>query len=75
MLDVRHIFARFEKVHIFALALAGTAPLNLFTIHRPSSKIIVWKKPLVSILIPARNEEHTIARCLRLVFRPGLPPL
>lgn len=73
MLDVRHILVHFERVHIFALALAGIALLNLCTIRRLSSKIIIREKPPVSVLIPVRNEEHTIARCLRSLLVQDYP--
>ncbi len=67
------IFAHFERVHIFALTLAGIALVNLLTLRKPNRKITALEKPLVSVLIPARNEEHTITRCLQSLFSQDYP--
>ncbi len=67
------IFAHFERVHIFALALVGIALCNLLTLRKPNRKIVTLEKPLVSILIPARNEEGTITRCLQSLLSQDYP--
>lgn len=73
MPNLQSILVHFERVHIFALALAGIAFLNLFTIRRPTSKTASTEKPLVSVLVPARNEERTIARCLQSLLAQDYP--
>lgn len=67
------IFAHFERVHIFALALAGIALFNLLTLRKPNRNIVALEKPSVSILIPARNEEHTITKCLQSLLAQDYP--
>lgn len=67
------IFAHFERVHTFALALVGIALFNLLTLRKPKRNIVALEKPSVSILIPARNEEHTITRCLQSLLAQDYP--
>ncbi|MGA2368390.1 MAG: glycosyltransferase [Dehalococcoidia bacterium] len=48
--------------------------LNLFTLKRPSKKAgLPTDLPLVSVLIPARNEENNIANCLASVMQQDYP--
>jgi len=48
--------------------------LNLVALKRPSRKAVVpFHKPLVSVLIPARNEERNIGRCLKSVLNQDYP--
>ncbi len=48
--------------------------LNLFTLKRPSKKAdLPADLPLVSVLIPARNEENNIAKCLMSVLQQDYP--
>ncbi|MEN3188913.1 MAG: glycosyltransferase, partial [Atribacterota bacterium] len=73
MFDQGTIFTHFERVHIFAIVLAGIAFFNLLTIQKPTRRGITSEKPLVSILIPARNEERTITRCLQSILAQDYP--
>ena len=48
--------------------------LNLLTLKRPSTKAgLPADPPLVSVLIPARNEEKNIANCLASVLKQDYP--
>jgi chlorobactene glucosyltransferase len=48
--------------------------LNLLTLKRPSKKAgLPAEPPLVSVLIPARNEEKNIANCLTSVLQQDYP--
>jgi len=48
--------------------------LNLAALKRPSRKASVpLDQPLVSVLIPARNEEKNIGRCLDSVLNQDYP--
>jgi chlorobactene glucosyltransferase len=48
--------------------------LNLRYLKTPSTESeIPHKAPMVSILIPARNEEHKIAQCLESLFKQDYP--
>jgi chlorobactene glucosyltransferase len=75
MPDLGDIVVHFQRVHIFALAIGIIALLNLFTIRRPTPKLLSREKPLVSVLVPARNEEHNIQKCLRSLFVQDYPRL
>jgi chlorobactene glucosyltransferase len=59
----------FENIYFFIAAAAGLFALymavrNLLFIHRNSLRPFVTNGPKVSVLIPVRNEEQTIGRCL-----------
>jgi len=75
MPDLGDIVVHFQRVHIFALAIGIIALLNLFTIRRSTPKLLSREKPLVSVLVPARNEEHNIQKCLRSLFAQDYPRL
>ncbi|WP_161888312.1 glycosyltransferase [Pontibacter russatus] len=48
--------------------------LALLVLNRKSYGLLVTQQPRVSILIAARNEEHTILRCLRAIAALDYPP-
>ena len=75
MPDLGDIAVHFQRVHIFALAIGIIALLNLFTIRRLTSKPLSKEKPLVSVLVPARNEEQNIQKCLRSLLAQDYPHL
>jgi len=59
----------FEKIYFLIAAATGLFALymavrNLLFIHRNSLRPFVTNGPRVSVLIPVRNEELTIGRCL-----------
>ncbi|MBL7005530.1 MAG: glycosyltransferase [Spirochaetia bacterium] len=59
----------FENIFFLIAAAAGLFALymavrNLLFIHRNSLRPFVVNGPMVSVLIPVRNEEKTIGRCL-----------
>jgi chlorobactene glucosyltransferase len=59
----------FENIYFFIAAVAGLFALymavrNLLFIYRNSLRPFVINGPKVSVLIPVRNEEQTIGRCL-----------
>lgn len=59
----------FENIYFLIAAAAGLFALymavrNLLFIYRNSLRPFVTNGPKVSVLIPVRNEEHTIGRCL-----------
>ena len=47
---------------------------NQRTLARPLARLWDDDAPLVSVLVPARNEEDTIAQLPAVAPRPGLPP-
>ena len=50
--------------------------LNLKNLKRPDARSRVPAgKPLISVLVPARNEEETIERCLNLYSSRTIPTL
>ena len=48
---------------------------NQRTLARPLARLWDGDAPLVSVLVPARNEEHTIAQCLRSLLAQDYPRL
>ncbi|GEM_PF-2004364 len=75
MPNLEDIVVHFQRVHIFALATGIIVLLNLFTIQRPLPKPFPNGKPLVSVLVPVRNEERTIGKCLRSLLAQDYPYL
>ncbi len=67
-----------DQVIVTTLVLVMLANLlnNLRYFHGPPLMgLLPQPLPLVSVLIPARNEEHNIARCLRSLLRQDYPYL
>lgn len=64
-------------VALFALALAGTAALNFVLFRRPRALVPASDGPddlpLVSILVPARNEEHNVGACVASLLALNYP--
>src|SRR5579862_1733198 len=59
---------------ILALLLLNTIN-NLRLYHRPAHQPAPVDGPLVSVLIPARNEERSIGRCVESLARQDYPNL
>jgi chlorobactene glucosyltransferase len=55
------------------LAMAGNVVLNLFLFRRPGPARPAEGAPFVSILVPARNEEHRIRPCLESLLAQDYP--
>lgn len=56
------------------LLFLGNLLLNLKTLRRPSKEAIIPEPaPLISVLIPARNEEKNIRRCLESLNKQDYP--
>ncbi len=63
-------------VALFALGLTGTAVLNFLTFRKPRALVATGGDtalPLVSILVPARDEEDNIEACLRSLLALNYP--
>jgi chlorobactene glucosyltransferase len=59
---------------VLALILLNTIN-NLRLYHRPAKQLAPLAGPLVSILVPARNEERSIGRCVASLARQNYPNL
>ena len=62
-----------DKMSAVGLLISGgTLLLNLFCFRRPDGSLPA-DAPLVSILVPARNEEHAIEACVRSLLAQNYP--
>ncbi len=57
------------------LGQLGLILWNQWTLRRPLARMWGDDAPLVSVLVPARNEEKTIGRCLRSLLAQDYPRL
>ncbi|NPV88938.1 glycosyltransferase [Coprothermobacteraceae bacterium] len=58
---------------LFVLYQLGTTAVNWLLFREPTRKPLLREYPKVSVLIPARNEESTIGRCLSSVLAQDYP--
>jgi chlorobactene glucosyltransferase len=63
-------------VAMAVLGLAGTAALNFIFFRKPRALVATGGDaalPRISVLVPARNEEHNIEACVRSLLRLNYP--
>jgi chlorobactene glucosyltransferase len=70
------VFYYQAAVAILALMLLANAAVNAFTFRRPRASRVAHANadlPFISILVPARNEEDNIERCVRSLLSLNYP--
>lgn len=58
---------------IFQLVVLGVVLSNLLLLHRSRKHKLLEEYPMVSILVPARNEERNIGACLQSLLAQDYP--